>query len=82
MGKSTRKTPVIGNAAAPSEKLFKRHSNRALRRTQEQLLASSAPEALTLPRKGRDVKETWSGPKDGKHRMDPRDPASQRLMRK
>jgi hypothetical protein len=82
MGKSTRKTPVVGNATAPSEKLFKRHSNRALRRAQERLLQATDPDALTLPRRGRDVIETWSGPKDGKHRMNPRDPATQRFLRK
>lgn len=82
MGKSTRKTPVIGVAAASSEKLFKRHSNRALRREQEQLLQSTDPDALTLPLKSRDVKDTWSGPKDGKFRMNLRDPASHRFMRK
>lgn len=82
MGKSTRKTPVIGNAAAASEKLFKRHSNRALRRVQEQLLQTTDPDALALPLKSREVVETWSGPKDGKHRMDLRDPASGRFMRK
>lgn len=82
MGKSTRKTPVIGVAAAPSEKRFKRHSNRALRRAQEQLLQATDPDALTLPMKGREMKDTWSGPKDGKLRLNPRDPASRRLLRK
>jgi hypothetical protein len=82
MGKSTRKNPVMGVAAAPSEKLFKQHSNRALRRKQERLLQSTEPDALTLPHKSREVVETWTGPKDGKLRMDLRHAASRRFMRK
>lgn len=72
----------MGVAPAPSEKLFKRHSNRSLRRAQEHLLAATDPDALTLPLKGREVKDTWSGPKDGKLRLDLRDPANLRFMRK
>ena len=79
MSRSKRHTPIMGVAPAPSEKEFKRKSNRTLRQKQKEAMRDD-PDAAVLPLRSRDVVETWSGPKDGKSRFDPHMPP--RLRRK
>lgn len=69
MSRSKRRTPISGIAKARSEKAFKRQTHQALRTKQRVLLKKvleSADLEVRLPRRGRDVENPWSGPKDGK----------------
>jgi hypothetical protein len=79
MSRSKRHTPITGIAQAPSEKLFKQKSNRALWQKQKEAMRDD-PDAAVLPSRSREALETWSGPKDGKSRFDPEMPP--RFMRK
>ena len=82
MSRSKRKSPFTGITSAESDKAFKRHANRALRKTQKQLIAKAEETALVLPAKGRDMKDVWSSRKEGKSRLDLTHPGDRRQMRK
>ena len=82
MSRSKRSAPVTGITTAVSEKEWKREENRKLRHAADrvlQRLPSADPDALVLPVLD-EVANQFSGPKDGKHRFDPR--RHPRLMRK
>jgi hypothetical protein len=71
MSHSRKKSPIRGNAAAPSEKADKRHANRALRRRVR--TAFLVDPELEAPPERRDVSNVWTMAKDGKHYIrDPR----------
>lgn len=77
MGKSYRKTPIVGNAS-DSEKMDKRKANRQLRKAVKDMLYKSRllqEEILIdvmerLP-KLREVSNVWDFEKDGKHYFAP-----------
>ena len=74
-----RHTPIIGITTARSEKWFKQKSNQVLRQKQKKAMQDD-PDAAVLPVRSREAVETWSGPKDGKLRFNPR--KHPRLLRK
>lgn len=57
MTRSRRKTPIMGNTTAKSEKWWKTEANRAMRR---------CPVDAEPPKKI-EFSNIWDGPKDGKH---------------
>jgi hypothetical protein len=74
MSRSKRNAPVTGLTTAASEKEWKRESNRKLRRATTQIVQQMPfgdPDAIVLPLLA-EVANQYSGPKDGKHRFDPR----------
>ncbi|OFV91325.1 MAG: hypothetical protein A3H28_13560 [Acidobacteria bacterium RIFCSPLOWO2_02_FULL_61_28] len=79
MSHSRRHSPITGIAKARSEKWFKQASNQVLRQKQKKAMRDD-PDAAVLPVRSRDAVETWSGPKDGKVRFNPR--KDSRLLRK
>ncbi|MBL8180117.1 MAG: hypothetical protein JNL64_00730 [Blastocatellia bacterium] len=69
MSRSRRKTPVIGNTSAESEKEDKQMYNRRFRHAFKQFLIiadDSKPEPSL-----RELSNPWSMDKDGKNRFDP-----------
>ena len=80
MSRSKRHSPIAGIAKARSEKWFKQKSNQVLRQKQKKAMMRDEPDAAVLPVRSRDAVETWSGPKDGKFRFNPR--KHPRLLRK
>ena len=81
MARSRKKTPIIPNACADSEKEDKRSNNRKLRRAVKQKLqVIEDTEDLLLPEL-REITDIWGSAKDGKKYRDPAklDP---KLMRK
>jgi hypothetical protein len=81
MARSRKKTPIIPNTCADSEKEDKRNNNRKLRRTVKQKLqVVEDTEDLVLPEL-REITDVWGSAKDGKKYKDPAklDP---KLMRK
>ena len=69
MSRSRRKTPACGITTAASEKDDKRYAQRAERRINHQLLATSGDgDSLKATRA---VSDPWSMDKDGKQRFDP-----------
>jgi hypothetical protein len=82
VSRSTRRKPITGITTAESEKDWKRHGNRKLRRAVNQKvqeLPAAGPDALILPVMD-EVANQFSGPKDGKQHFDPR--KHPHLMRK
>ena len=63
MARSKRKSPVLGNAKAESEKKWKSFQHRKLRRKVNVLLSRSI-DNVDLDVK--DVSNIWAAPKDGK----------------
>ena len=82
MSRSKQHSPFTGITTAESDKQFKRHTNRALRKAQKQMIAKEDEASLMLPSKGRDAKDVWSSRKEGKSRLDLTHPADRRQMRK
>jgi len=78
MGKSTRKTPIVGITTAASEKDDKRLLNRSLRRINHQILKTD--ENADALKQVKEVIDPWSMAKDGKILIDPA--KDRRLMRK
>ena len=71
MSRSKRKEPVSGITSAASEKTWKQHSNRKLRRASTQALEKLPevdPDAAVLPLM-REVADIWSSAKEGKGRF-------------
>ena len=64
MSRSRRKTPIFGNTTAHSEKEFKVHTHKKMRRIWKRKLYHGDEEPLDV----RVVENIWNGPKDGKHR--------------
>jgi len=64
VARSRRHVPIIGCAAAASEKLEKQAASRSLRRIVREKLRT-VPEADVLPTK-REVSDVWVMAKDGK----------------
>ncbi|KRG28233.1 ATP synthase subunit B family protein [Salegentibacter mishustinae] len=62
MSRSKRKTPILTNGKAPSEKDEKQKANRKLRRIVKEKLAVLEEE---LPQK-KEVSDRWNWEKDGK----------------
>ena len=62
MSRSKRKTPILPNCKAPSEKDEKQKANRKLRRIVKEKLAVLEEE---LPQK-KEVSDRWNWEKDGK----------------
>jgi hypothetical protein len=79
MSRSKLHSPIAGIAKARSEKWFKQGSNQVIRQKQKMAMRDD-PDAAVLPVRSREAVETWSGPKDGKFRFNPR--KHPRLMRK
>ena len=66
MARSKKKTPIIPNTKAESEKEDKRNNNRKLRRAVKQKLqVFEDTEDLVLPEL-REITDVWDGAKDGK----------------
>ncbi len=63
MARSTRRTPILSNTGAPSDKIFKRRAARRLRLAVRAGLRSGR-EILPV---AREIASTWDFPKDGKH---------------
>ena len=78
MGKSTRKTPIVGITTASSEKDDKRLLNRSLRRVNHQILKTD--EDSDSLKQVKEVLDPWSMAKDGKTYIGPI--KDQKLMRK
>ncbi len=78
MGKSTRKTPIVGITTAASEKDDKRLLNRSLRRSNHQILKTD--ENADALKHVKEVIDPWSMAKDGKVLIDP--VKNRKLMRK
>ena len=74
MSKSRRKTPIVGNTIAESEKKDKRLWNKKFRRLSNQKIKQGDEPPADI----REVTEVWSGEKDGKHWTD----ADESIMRK
>ena len=71
MARSIKKTPIIPNTCAQSEKEDKRNNNRKLRRAVKQKLqVVEDTEDLVLPEL-REITDVWDGAKDGKRYKDP-----------
>lgn len=80
MSRSRRKTPIIGNSRAKSDKWFKQKANRELRSKMRDVLASKDPD--TIDEEGniklKEVSNIWKSNKEGKqyyseeeyHRLD------------
>jgi len=69
MSRSARRSPVIGNTTAPSEKEDKQLAHRRHRRRVDQALGQD-PETPVLPHR-RETSNPWMMDKDGKQRFDP-----------
>lgn len=69
MSHSVRRSPVIGNTTATSEKEDKQLAHRRHRRRVHQALDQD-PEIPVLPHR-RETSNPWTMDKDGKHRFDP-----------
>jgi hypothetical protein len=82
MSRSKRKSPFTGLTAAKTEKPFKQHSSRALRKAQKSLLAKTDPDFLLLPTKGRELMNVYSSTKEGKRRLDLSHPSDRKRLRK
>lgn len=78
MTRSKRKTPVIGNLTAVSEKQDKRINNRRIRRAVKTTIQVD-PLTETLPEE-QELTSQWQMDKDGKSRFDPK--KHPKLMRK
>lgn len=65
MGKSYRKTPIIGNTCKNSEKWDKCKANRKFRKTTKQALKKE--NLNLLPYQMNEIYNVWSMAKDGKH---------------
>lgn len=71
MARSRKKTPIIPNTCAETEKEDKRNNNRKLRRVVKQKLQVSEDiEDLDLPEL-REITNVWDCAKDGKRYKDP-----------
>ena len=71
MARSRKKTPIIPNTCADSEKEDKRINSRRLRRVVKQKLqAIEDTEDLNLPEL-REITDVWDAAKDGKKYKDP-----------
>jgi hypothetical protein len=82
MARSFRRTPVIGNCTAPSDKPGKVKANRALRVAAHQVMSNCDDFDNLIVPKLREVSNVWSFPKDGKHRMKPGSWRYAKYMRK
>ena len=79
MSRSRRKTPIVGNTTARSEKQDKRLANRRLRRKVKEVLQVE-PEAVELIPDINEVSSTWGFDKDGKHYL--KSPIDSKWLRK
>ena len=75
---SYRHTPIFGFSTAPSDHPWKQDAARALRRRVRQTLATTL-DGDRCPRKGREVVNPYTSPKDGKGWISKAPP---KLMRK
>ncbi|MBT2187912.1 hypothetical protein [Sphingobium nicotianae] len=66
MSRSRRKTPIFGNASAPSEAAWKAKAARKLRHNVRQVLATTL-DGDRFAGKRWDGVNPYDGPKDGKH---------------
>lgn len=64
MARSYKKNVAGGNTTAPSEKEFKRKSNRKVRRANRVALNTQGEDFVDVP--VRELVNVWDGPKDGK----------------
>ena len=81
MSRSHQHTPISGITTAASEKEFKRKSNRKLRARAKAAVRRGDDPAL-IPRKPREVQNSWGGPKDGKRFFDTNNPLERKALRK
>jgi hypothetical protein len=70
MSRSVRRSPFCGFTTAETERDWKAETNRKLRRASVRAMLRQDPEALVMPLK-HEVKNQYSGPKDGRMRFDP-----------
>ena len=68
MSRSRRKNPIAGVTLSPSDKEWKQHSSRKLRRAETVALTGARDGDPNLPSKR--AQFHW-GPKEGKNRFDP-----------
>jgi hypothetical protein len=78
MSRSSRYFPACGITTCRSERGWKAHGNRKLRRASVRALLRQDPDALVMPVKD-DVQNQY-GPKDGRQHFDPQERPD--LMRK
>jgi hypothetical protein len=65
MSRSTRRTPIFGNAGCASQKNWK-HANHGVERVRVRQALTADPEHVLSPTKY-EVSEEWLGPRDGTH---------------
>lgn len=65
MSRSYKKTPIVGNTKAPSDKPFKRQVNRAFRTAAKQHLNKGMVESMPIYLD--ELRSVWDAPKDGKN---------------
>ena len=80
MSKSRRKTPIVGNTTAESEKYDKRVANRKGRRVTKRHLAEMEDDEGIPVRN--EISNTWNFQKDGKHYLRATGEDRERFMRK
>jgi hypothetical protein len=78
MSRSRKKTPIIGNCGAESEKKDKKFAHRAERKRINEVLHED-PESEILPER-REAYDNWNFSKDGKHYI--KGSVDPKLMRK
>jgi len=81
MSRSRKKSPYMGNTGDKSEKKFKRHNNRKVRKKLKNIIKNYDPDNDILPDE-KDMVQIWDGPKDGKSRFDEYDEENEKYFRK